>query len=207
MWKKIKNEKGMLIVEATIVFPVTFLVIFLLLVLGNAYFQKCRVEYFADSIAVQGASYCSDTILKEVEQGNIPELDQMDIKPYRYFLGGMSDVVSEMNSSTDTKVRKLSTGLFSGMKPANPVIDVKFNNMYIYSTFSVDIKYDVVMPVRLLFQKDNFRIGFHTRADVPVSDTVEFMRNVDMADDYLEKTGLKDKITEVINKAKEWFNR
>lgn len=207
MGKKLKKENGMLVVEATIVFPVTFLVIFLLMVVGNAYFQKCRVEYFANSLALQGASYCSDTILKDVEQGNIPEPNNIDVKPYRYFLGGMSDVVSEADSNTNSKVRGLSTGLFSGMKPANPVIDVDFNNQYIYSTFSVDIKYDVVMPVRLLFEDNNLKMSFHTRADVPVSDTVEFMRNVDMADDYLEKTGLKDKIKDVISKAKEWFNR
>lgn len=34
----------MMIVEATIVFPVMFLVIFLMIFLGNAYYQKARVE-------------------------------------------------------------------------------------------------------------------------------------------------------------------
>lgn len=203
----LKNENGMMIVEATVVFPVMFLVIFLMLVAGNAYLQKCRVEAFANKLALQGASYCADTMLKKIESDGIPGLQDVHTKPYRYFIGGMNDTVSEISDDADGRIRGMSTGLFSGMKPVNPIVDVQFNNHYIYSTFSVDLEYKVQMPVRLLFEKNNISMDFHTRADYPVSDSVEFIRNVDMADDYLERTGVKDKIKEYIEKAKEWFNR
>ena len=41
---KIKNEKGALIVEASIVFPTMFFILMFLFVVGNAYVQKCRIE-------------------------------------------------------------------------------------------------------------------------------------------------------------------
>ena len=39
-----KNEKGATIVEASVVFPIVFIIIIIMLILGNAYYQKCRVE-------------------------------------------------------------------------------------------------------------------------------------------------------------------
>lgn len=207
MKKIINNENGMMIVEATVVFPVMFLVIFLMLVAGNAYLQKCRVEAFSNKLAIQGAAYCADPMLETIESDGIPDLSNVHVKPYRYFIGGMNETVSEISDDADGRIRNMSTGLFSGMKPVNPIVNVQFNNHYIYSTFSVDLEYKVQMPVRLLFEKDNISMNFHTRADVPVSDSVEFLRNVDMADDYLERTGAKDKIKTYIEKAKEWFNR
>ena len=40
MKKRMKDERGSLIVEATIVFPVTFLVVIFLLFVGNLYYQR-----------------------------------------------------------------------------------------------------------------------------------------------------------------------
>ena len=38
-----KDDRGALVVEATIVFPVCLLIIMLLLYLGNVYYQKARI--------------------------------------------------------------------------------------------------------------------------------------------------------------------
>lgn len=207
MKKRIQSENGVVIVEATIVFPVMFLVIFLMLVAGNAYLQKCKVEAFANRLALSGAAYCADPLLKSAEKESFPDSSELHIKPYRYFFGGMKDIKAEIESDAYKGMDKVHTGLFSGMKPQHPVIEVEFNNQYIYSTFQVEFDYDITMPFRLLFAKDYIKMHFSTQADVPVSDSMEFIRNVDMVDDYLESSGGKEKIQEVINKAKEWFDR
>ena len=52
---KIKNEKGALIVEASIVFPTMFFILMFLFVVGNAYVQKCRIEEIVVSSTLEGA--------------------------------------------------------------------------------------------------------------------------------------------------------
>lgn len=202
-----ENERGMVIVEATIVFPVMFLVIFLMLFTGNAYLQKCRVDSYVNQLAIEGASYCADPMLDEVEGGSIPGYDNVDIRPYRYLLGGMDDIEAEIDADVERKIRNMSSGLFSGMKPSSVIVNTKYNNGFIYSTFSVDVEYKIQIPVRLLGASDFIYMNISSHADMPVSDTTEFIRNVNMIEDYMQKYGVTEKIEEMINKAKEWFNK
>lgn len=209
--KRKKDEKGMVIVEATIVFPTMFLVIFLMIFAGNAYLQKCRVESIINEMAIDGAAYCSDPMLEYVAENNsIPGLDDINIRPYRYLIGGMKDIETEIYNKVDRRFRSMSTGLFSNMKPSSPIINVKYNNGFIYSTFSVEIDYKIKMPVRLLGAKDNIAMKLSSRADMPVSNSAEIIRNIDMVEDYMEKFGVTEvteKIKEMIGKAKEWFEK
>ncbi len=207
MFRGKENEKGMVIVEATIVFPVMFLVIFLMLFTGNAYLQKCRVESYVNQLAIDGAAYCVDPMLDEVEAGSIPSYDNVDIRPYRYLIGGMDDIETDIGTKIENKIRNMSSGLFSGMKPSSVIVNIKYNNGFIYSSFSVDVEYKVCIPVRLLGASDFIYMNIASHANMPVSDTTEFIRNVDMVEDYLQKYGVIEKIQEMINKAKEWFNR
>lgn len=204
--KSNKNEKGMVIVEASIVFPVMFLAIFLMIVAGNAYLQMCRVEAIVSEMAIDGASYCADPMLDDIEESGVPALGSEGAKtyPYRYVLDDeMKNVEAEIKSQIEEKVGGLSTGLFSGMKPSSPVIAVDFNNYFIYSTFAVDIEYDIIMPVRMLWESDYISLAISTRTDMPVSDSTEFIRNVDMAEDYMERTGAMEKIQKAIKEVRE----
>ena len=213
--KKRNDESGMVIVEATIVFPVMFLVIFLMLFAGNAYLQKCRVDSIVNELALSGAAYCADPSLDDVEAGNLPTLETLNVYPYRFFdPNGVGDMEATIQDKSEKRIKKLSTGLFSGMKPSNPIIVVNYNNGFIYSTFSIDVEYKIVMPVRLLGDTENISMSISSHADMPVSDSTEFVRNVDMVEDYMEKYGIKEKIeqakeklSEAINKAKEWFGK
>lgn len=202
-----ESERGMVIVEATIVFPVMFLVIFLMLFTGNAYLQKCRVDSYVNQLAIEGASYCADPMLDEVEGGSIPGYDNVDIRPYRYLVGGMDDIEAEIDADVERKIRNMSSGLFSGMKPSSVIANTKYNNGFIYSTFSVDVEYKIQVPVRLLGASDFIYMNISSHADMPVSDTTEFIRNINMVEDYMQKYGVTEKINEMIEKAKEWFNK
>lgn len=206
--KKWKNDEGgMLIVEASIVFPVMFLVIFLMIFAGNAYLQKCRVEAIVNNLAIDGAAYCADPMLDDIESGSIPSLSEHDVYPYRYLLTGeMGNIEDDIYSELESKISGMSSGLFSGMKPKNYIIDVKYHNGFIYSTFSVDVEYKIQMPVRLLGESEYISLAVASHAEMPVSDTSEFIRNVDMVGDYMEKFGVTEKINEMINKVKEWMS-
>lgn len=200
--KKLKREDGMVIVEATIVFPVMFLVIFFMTFVGNAYVQKCRIDNIVNECAIAGAAYCADPMLQQVESGDIPDSEsEINVQPYRYLIGGMSDIVEELQSDVEEQIEAMGTGLYSGMEPTSPEVVVAFNNGFVYSTFSVSATYTIAMPVAMLGE-ERMEIEFSSVVEVPVSDTAEFIRNVDMVEDYMESSGVTDTIGDTINEAR-----
>lgn len=200
MKKFLKNEKGMLIVEATFVFPIMFIVIFLMIFLGNAYFQRSRVESIVTDMAFYGAAQCADPLLKHVEAaGTMPEKPEYEIEPYRYVLGGMDNIERDVSEQIGTKVRDLSTGLFSHMKPETSSLNVKFNNSFIYSTFSVEMLYKIKIPIKFPGMQDYFALKVSSRVDVPVSDTPEFIRNVNMVEDWVQTTEVGQDVSQKAN--------
>lgn len=217
--KKVKNEKGMLIVEATMVFPIMFLIIFLMIFMGNAYFQKSRIDSIVTQMAYYGSAQCADPLLREVtDKGKVPSLKDAEysIEPYRYLFGevgkesGMSAIETQVEEQISSKIKGIKTGLFSHMKPSTSKLTAEFNNFFVYSTFEVEVLYKVPLPIRLLGMTNYFSYESASRCEVPVSDTPEFIRNVDMVEDWVESTkkgqsaiektkGIMEKISEYIN--------
>lgn len=207
MKNRMNREKGMTIVEASIVFPVMFLVIFLMIFTGNAYLQKCKIESCANQLAIKGASYCADPLLKSVEGGRIPSHTAHNVYPYRYlFTGEIGNIESQIKSEFNTAISKIGSGVFRGMKPTSLETNVKYNNGFIYSTFSIAVQYKVKIPIKLLGAEDFLYMKIATCVDMPVSDSTEFIRNADMVEDYVQRTGWADKIQEVIDSATKWMS-
>ena len=211
MKKTLKSEKGLAVVEATIVFPIVFLVIFFLLYVGNAYMQKCRIDYFVTQAAVEGAALCANPFLDKVSDNKLPGINDK-IQPYRYLFGGMSDIESETAKEVRGKMKKMGSGLFSGMTPNSVNVTVDYKNMFLYSTFSVNVEYKIYVPVRMLGERDFFSLDMSSRAEMPVSDAPEFIRNVNTIEDYLQSSGASEKIQEItkkfdelMDKVNQWF--
>ncbi len=206
-----KRESGTVIVEATIVFPVMFFVIFLLIYLGNAYMQRCRIEAIVHEVAMDAAAYCASPMLADLERsGTITPYRNLNIKPYRYFSASAGEIESWARNRLNEKVNGLSTGLFSGMKPRHWECNVKFNNKFIYSTFRINVRYEITMPIRLLGASNALALRIASHTEMPVTDSAEFMRNVNMVEYYLEVTGAKEAIGKFIGKVttavKNWWN-
>ncbi len=217
--KRFKKEDGMLIVEATMVFPVMFLVIFTMLYLGNAYFQKSRVEAVVNDMAFYGAAQCADPLLKIVEDNNgVPSYSEAnyEIQPYRYLMGewgssgGMNQIEDDIEKQIKDKIGEISTGLFAKMKPRKATVDAEFQNAFIYTTLDVEVSYEVPLPIRLIGMEENFCYKSSIKIELPVSDTPEFIRNVNMVEDWIESTeaGQKaiDKTKNIMTKVAEYIN-
>lgn len=202
----IKKEDGMLIVEASYVFPIMVLVILMLIYAGNAYLQKCRIEAITTQYVVNGAAYCGDPVTEYLQTNNdLPRYETLDVKPYRFLLGGMSDVTSQIEDQIETEIDNMGGGLFASMQPDLDRVNVDFNNAFIYSTLSADVEYEITLPIRMLGENEPVIMEFDVRIDVPVSDSVELIRNVDMIEDYLQRSedylefqGVIDNVTQNI---------
>lgn len=65
---KLNSENGTVIIEATFVFPIMFIILFFLIYMGNAFYMKAQVESVVEQKAIQGAAYCADPILETMKE-------------------------------------------------------------------------------------------------------------------------------------------
>lgn len=202
--KFFKKENGAIFVEAAMVFPVMLIVILLMIYAGNAYFQKCRVEAIANDVAIEGAARCADPLLVNVEGGNMPNVSTINVYPYRYLDStGVGTTVSDMENELEDRIEKLGNGYFTRMKPKVKEVSAVYNYGFIYSTFEVYVEYKIEFPIRMIGDDENISLTMATTASMPVSDSTELIRNVDMVEDYLERLGVKAAVSELTGKIKE----
>lgn len=204
----IKDQTGYLVVEASIVYPVMFFVLFFLIFYGNVFYQKSQIDDLVTKCAIRGAQYCADPILVQMEENGGVVPDKVDVKPYRYILGGMSEVENMISDRVKSGMASESS-FFTGMQPVikngNSKI-ASFNNYVLYSTFSVEVEYQITFPIRFLGKKTPTIITNSSRADIPVVDSAEFIRNTDMAVDFLEDTIVGQKVASVFSKVNSFIS-
>lgn len=199
-----KKESGMVIIEATIVFPVMFIVIFAMIFLGNLYVQKCRVNYVVSNSMIKGINYCSDPLLDDVMNGNI-NVKNMDILPYRYVLADKGSIEGKLENEIRNGIAKIGDGFIFDMKPNVQNVDIKFNNAVIYSTLSANVDYKIELPIKMIGENKRFGANLSVNMEMPISDTTEFMRNLDLVEDYMQRSKTVAKLQEALSKAIEWF--
>lgn len=203
------GERGSVIVEATFVFPVMFIILFILIYMGNAFVQKAQIEGIVTEYAIKGANYCTDPILTEIkEQGKPPAYNALDAKPYRYLFGGMSYVETDIEAEVVNAINNSFT-FFAGMSP-----DIKtpqnqiatFNNAVVYSTFSVEVDYAIKFPISFLGGDRPIELKLTARGEAPVSDTAEFIRNTDLVIDVFHGTKIGQSISDVFGKINDFIS-
>lgn len=203
------NESGAsTIVEASFVFPIMFFVMFFLIFMGNAYYLKASVDDIANRRALEGALRVQDPLYEYVNgESAEKEVNEMPIYPYRYiFTGSIKNSVVPMMQKKVIDDVSAASGLLSGMKPVmkNKSKVCEWKNSVLYSTFVVRIEYTIQMPWKFVWTENPIVLSLKARAEEPIDDTPEFIRNINMGMDLLEATGVTDKIESAFNKVSEF---
>lgn len=200
-----KNEKGALIMESTLVFPVMFFVLFFLIYMGNMMYLRSRVDSIVSSAAVEAAAYCADPYLPQVKGGTVPSTIN-DVKPYHNLLGN-SSLADPVRNKMVSKINSLGTGFFSGMGLTSVTVNTfQYNKGLITSTFTVDVSYRIKFPIKFIGDEKSTILLFHSTQTVPVTDTGEFILDVDMAVDFMQQTGLDQKLNKMMENIKQFFS-
>lgn len=200
--KRLKdNERGMVIVEATFVFPIMFFILFFLIYMGNAYYQKSKIDSCVTKYALEGAAYCADPLVKIGNGASSIPKKNSDIKPYRFW-GSMGDATDQVKNNLKKEIG--GVGFFAGMEPHLKKCEAKYNNHLLYSTFSVEVEYVIEFPIKFIGSDEVQLLRLNSQDEVPVTDVAEFIRNTDMAIDYLEQN---ESIQKAMAKAKEFLSK
>lgn len=206
-----KNESGMVIVEASIVFPIMFFVLIILIYMGNAFYEKAQIDSIVVQKAISGSNYCSDPLLETLKTNNgaLPSCGDLETEPYRYIFGGRGDIVSKISTEVEAAISTETSTFFSNMSPTikTPSSEIaKFNNYVVYSTFSVDIEYVIKFPISFLGEDTPPMLTITSRAEVPVGDPAEFIRNTDMVIDYFHGTKIGQSISDAFGKLNDFIS-
>ncbi len=211
----LNNKSGMVVIEATIVFPIMFFCLLFIIFMGNAHYEKAKVDAAVMSAALQGAQILSDPFYDKTNTAaENPDLfptayeDLGRPKPYRYILG-FGNIDSEIEKSLYDQIDRESFSFFKTMRIRDLRIEASHNNYLVYSTFSVEADYIIRFPLTFTPFADSPRplLRITSRAEVPVKDSVEFIRNTDMAVDYLAKTRLGKSVSNMFQKVGDVLNR
>lgn len=207
-WKK--EDGAAQIVEASIVFPVMLIILIFMIFMGNAFFVKAQVESVVAMKAIEGAGYCADPILQTMkEQGSLPTLRDLKVEPYRYIFGGMQGIEDKIGKEVRSAIEGGTITAFGGMSPKlisseNEI--AAFHNMVIYSTFSVEVRYKIGFPIRLLGQNTPTVLTVTSRSEVAVNDVSEFIRNTDMVLDLFHGTKIGQSISNLFGKINDFIS-
>lgn len=208
-FKQMKNENGSVIVEASFVFPIMFIVLIFLIYMGNAFYIKAQMEALVSEEAIKGAAYCADPLLENLkETGKFPALKELNTQPYYCLFSGMDNVEKKINGEVKKKFSEDSTSFFTNMKPklVTAASNIsKYNNYVVYATFSVEIKYEIKFPISMLGENTPPLLTLTARAEAPVDNTAEFIRNTDMVLDLFHKTKLASTIESVFGKINDFI--
>ena len=197
--ERLRQNRGHLVVESTFVYPLMFFVLFFLMFLGNMFYLRARIDSMVTQEAIRYAAEYANPNLAAFEE-EIPttvEGKELTKDLYRY----INIFSKEENLDTELSDRIGETsGYFTGMNPDNIVIkEYRAKNYVIYQSYVVEVTYELKTPIKFLFDDDYLTLDMTARAEVPVTDTAEFIRNVDMAVDLVERTEAGTKLTEKIN--------
>lgn len=208
--ENLKDEKGVVIVEAAIIFPLVFFVLFFLIFFGSARYEKAKVDSFVMQEAILGAQCSKDPYQYNMyKTGSVPT-KYKNCEPYRYFIGGMDDVENKISADVVKYIKDTSSTFFVDMNPKLKTQQsniAKFNNYLIYSTFSVEVTYEVKFPLKFLGSDSPTILEWNSRAEVSVNDAPEFIRNIDMVQDLFEGTAAGDKIKSAFNKINSFIGK
>ncbi len=131
------------------------------------------------------------------------------IEPYKYLINGtgsnINTNVADAEQNIKKQIEELNAGYYKGMEVHLESYQVSYRNYFIYQTITAKVNCRIQMPVRPLWSSEYLNYYFSVIYDIPVTDSTEFIRNVDMAVDYLEKYGITDKIQSAMDKVKEFF--
>lgn len=192
----VDKERGSLVVEATIVFPVTFLIVIFLIFAGNVYYQRSRAQaIFSQEVISYAARESNPMLATFLDTGNFGSVGMgNDFKPYRYL--NFSSRGGEIGSKAQTRLTEMGGGFFSGMETKNPVVTVNYKTYAVYAIVEAEMTYSIQMPIKLFGQDEAMTIDFEEYIEVPAMEGSEMVRNINMVRDLLARNKTASEIME-----------
>ncbi|MDQ2085706.1 pilus assembly protein [Herbivorax sp. ANBcel31] len=195
MYSKIlKNKKGSLTVEATIVVPVVIFTLIALILIGEFLYQQSYIQSVADRTACRGAEVWNNPS-KDMIKAQILKDNMKDVCLYwRIPLLESSEAKDKKRSKIEEYTKYLMTNASILGKPDSLDVTAEMAEDYIiYKKIRVTVKAEYKNPFAPILRpfglKDTIIIKTHSEA--VVNEPVEFIRTTDFALDIVREVDNK----------------
>lgn len=188
--KEHKEYGAVMLAEAAFVFPVMFIIVFVMIMAGGAYFQHARVERLVVEAALDGAARCENPMLEQVSKtGSVPTgTSDGKVMPYRYLLtGNARNIGNEVADELKRNMEGLQSFVFRGLEPKHVTVRAMPHMYIILSNFEVECEFDIELPIRMLFSEKNVTFHYSVCMTEPIGDPAEFVRNVSTVQDFAQR--------------------
>ncbi len=201
------REKGAVtLIEAVIVFPIMFIIVFIMMMAGNAYYQHSRVERAVVECTLNASARCANPLLGYVlSHDAVPHAaNDVEIYPYRYlFPGQMNNVKGQMASELTDRINSMNSIAFRGMEPRDVSVDMKLKWYVIASYIDTNCSFKIELPIRMLFSDHNVAFRYELHLTEPIGDAANLIRNTSMVMDFLERQEYYKRLSETGAKIQE----
>ena len=207
-----KSERGLAVVEATILLP--FCIIMVIAVyyasifmcqranlqanLQNAliYYKNVESDTYVTANATMDYSNSSNTVTAVGSGYSTPQ----ELFPYRFF--GM-----KFNKAGFESFFRSVCGHMFFDTGDNVVLEVDKTNFVIYKTITATATQTVQPAISLSMLGLSNEIVISVTGEVVVNDADDFIRNVDFVIDIINETWLGQKASGMVDQAVEWYNK
>ena len=203
--KKVSGEKGSaMIIEAAFVFPIVFVVVLLMIMAGEATYQKMYAERLVSTTVIEATARCADPALEHVQKtgGLATDIDDIKNAPYRYILtGDINKIGNNVQDELEDKMKQMKPLMFPQMKPEKVDIKVETKAGILISNLSVSCSFEVPFPLRIPMTDQHLKSVCRLYESRQIGDPAEFMRNVSFVVDYLERSANIEEYTAKVDNA------
>lgn len=204
------NEKGSLVVEAAIVFPIVILAVFLVMYICYALYLQTHLQSIANETAEMGSSSWGSTLeFRESFKGDVSVDNIKNQGLYWRISDANEDIKCDiMEAYIYKKLVKSKKIIKDKNKPMEATktnkdihIEVDLKNYIIYKKVIVNVEKTITTPFDQVKNLFGLKKGLtlNVQAESVIDDPTELIRNTDFATDMFEEVGGSEKSNDIKN--------
>lgn len=223
--KKWKDESGVILVEASIYFPIVIFTVFAMIYLGMVKYQESILAFQVQKVANLGAKeiaypgYVNFADDGSVQSAAVDFKSETDFGPKmkEYYKGGSDHLYNEWKFNYGGEEARLKEELEKLMNRKTfltgieTTADVKIENYVIGRQITVEAEYGLKSPEFLKYIGVPVHLTLKTAVMQSASNPTELVRNIDLATDLinflLEKFHMKGKVDAFLKKVEDVKNK
>lgn len=190
----LRDESGIVVVEAAFWLPILILAYFSFIVLSLYVTQRVVLDRAVERTCLEASAWLSDIHKTDTPGEFSGTVDSFSVDPYRNLVGGLINEYHPMSKSAfDARIKekvKQNAGwsLVGGRKGVSP-IDVSWEYKYylIFGELTVSAKQKFIMPISFWFADAPDSWTFYSEAKSMVFDTDSLINDVDFVLEVVKK--------------------
>lgn len=221
MWKKWKEESGMIMVEASIYFPIVIFTVFAMIYFGMVKYQESILTFQVYRLATVGGREVAYQGYEVFNGDDMVSSTAVDFDSEKDFSSGMEEyyqkhsehLYNEWKFDYSAEASRLEGDLSEMLSSCSfltgieTTAEIDISNYVIGKSMTVKATYGLQSPKFLEYVGVPVDLTLKTHVTQSVSNPTELVRNVDLATDLidflLERFGVKDRVDSFLKKVED----